>query len=90
MLEEESGHPLVDEFRQSGVARHGQGAALDAPLSKAFVLQSKVVAVPFEIRGEGRVLVEYLMPDALLAAPIMTKNLGAQRMSRTRGVEPLY
>jgi hypothetical protein len=77
MLEEESGHPLVDEFRQSGVARHGEGPALDAPLSKAFVLQSQVVAVAFETRGEGRVLVEDLMPDALLAAPVVAKNLRA-------------
>ena len=90
MLEDERGDPLVDEFRQSGVARHGEGPALDAPLSKAFVLQTKVVALALQRRREGRVLVEDLMPDALLASSIMSKNLRAQRMSRTRGVEPLY
>ena len=30
------------------------------------------------------------MPDALLAAPVVAEDLGAQRMPRTRGVEPLY
>ena len=49
MLEEKSRDPLVDEFRQSGVARHGQGAALDAPFPEAFVLQTKVVAVPLQL-----------------------------------------
>ena len=90
VLEEERGDPLVDEFRQSGVARDGQGAALDAPLSKAFVLQTKVVAISFESRGERRILVEYLMPDALLPSAIMTEDLGAQRMPLPRIVEPLY
>ena len=30
------------------------------------------------------------MPDALLAAPVVAEDLGAQRMSRTRIVEPFY
>ena len=77
MLEDERGDPLVDEFRQSGVARHGEGPALDAPLSKAFVLQTKVVALALQRRREGRVLVEYLMPDALLAAAVVAEDLGA-------------
>ena len=90
MLEEKRGDPLVDEVRQSLIARHGEGPALDAPLSKAFVLQTNVVAISFESRGERRILVEYLMPDALLPSAIMTEDLGAQRMSLPRGVEPLY